>query len=658
MKFQLTPNVGWATLALLLLHPFAQAQVMSPGALPASGVDEDTQDLTELSLEQLMNIEVTVASRTKQKLGDVPAAVYVITGDEIRRAGHQSIQDALRMVPGFFVSHWTTESWDVTARGFGTGTALTNLAYHNQLLVMIDGVSVFSPHFPGVWWALQDVDLEDIDRIEIIRGPGGIMWGSNTLHGIVHVITKHASETHGAKFHARVGGDDRHYSFRYGTPVGETGHLRLWGKATTYDTPENPFAGYRQDWTLNSGGMRMDWTDSSERIHNVWWRSYSGRFRVIGFELMFFTPYSELNDKTGTQIAWSMEDPSDDSRWMVSYNKDQQNIPTQLDIDIETLDAEYQRQIQISDTNNLTWGAGFKHIRSDLFGDDPFYHDYDPRHITQNNPRAFIVDAIDLSDTFQLVLGLQAEHNEFTGFELQPSVRGTWKQSSELMVWGAVSRAVRTPSIEEISLSPNSITIGDPDFQSEDLIAFELGTRWQPNATTSFDVATFYNEYTDLYMTVDNGFGQGQITNGAEGHAWGGEVAIDLKPSDRWSIRSAYSLYGATIESKATGANLGTDNYSPKNQFNVRSYYDITETVEFDAGVYVVKTLTDPFDAEYIRADARIGYRPNNALEIAFGSQSINDPVYSEFDSFDNVRRQIYISLTWTPGRQDPSDDR
>ena len=650
MKIPVPFDVRPAVLALLALTPPSVAQMEASATLPASDLEDE--DLTELSLEQLMNIEVTVASRTKQKLGDIPAAVYVITGDEIRRSGHQSIQDALRMVPGFYVSHWTTESWDVTARGFGTGTALTNLAFHNQLLVMIDGVSVYSPQFPGVLWALQDIDLQDVERIEIIRGPGGIMWGSNTLHGIVHVITKNAADTNGTKLHARVGGDDRHYSFRYGTKIGETGNVRVWGKATTYDTPENPFGGFRQDWTLNTGGLRMDWTDTKDRVHNFWWRSFDGRFRVIGYELMFFTPYSEHNSKTGTQFAWSMENPDDGSRWSAYFIKDAQNHPTQLDIDIKTYDVEYQKQAEFSDTNHVTWGVGVRQIQSDIFGDDPFYHAYDPQKVRQTNPRVFLVDTIDFPESdLQLVLGLQAEYNAFTDLEVQPSIRLTWRANEDLMLWSAVSRAVRTPSLEEVSLSVDSILIGDPNFQSEDLLAFEFGGRWQPNETTSFDVATFYNDYDDLYTTTDNGFGQGQISNGADGHAWGGEVAIDIKPSDRWSIRSAYSLYGATIERKDDNTNLGTDNYSPKNQFNLRSYYDINDNLEFDVGVYVVKSLTGAFDgAEYIRGDVRIGYHPNESVEIAIGGQHVNDPVYSEFDSFDNLRRQIYISLTWKPG--------
>ncbi|HED66740.1 MAG TPA: hypothetical protein ENJ09_14445, partial [Planctomycetes bacterium] len=292
-----------ATAALLTCLPGPAATQTLSDPIALMGTEDQGVDLTDLSLEELMNIEVTVASRTKQKLSDVPAAVYVLTGDEIRRAGFSSVQEALRMVPGFQVSHWTNNMWDVTARGYGNGTSLTNSAFLNQLLVMIDGVPVYSPQFAGVWWALQDVDLADIDRIEVIRGPGGIIWGANAEHGVVHIITKNAADTQGAQFNTFQGNEDRHVSARGGVPFGETGHLRVWGKISTYDTPAAPLWGYKQDWTLNTGGFRADWGDPEAWQYNVWARAYNGRFRNIGFDLVFFQPFSTLNEKFGGQFS-------------------------------------------------------------------------------------------------------------------------------------------------------------------------------------------------------------------------------------------------------------------------------------------------------------------------------------------------------------------
>ena len=211
-----------------------------------------------------MGIEVTIAAKTAQALSDVPAAVYVLTGDEIRRSGHSSVQEALRMVPGFYVSHWTTEKWDVTSRGFGPGSSLTSLAFLNQLLIIIDGVVVYSPVFAGTWWALQDIDLADVDRIEIIRGPGGILWGANAVHGVVHVITKSSADTLGLRLTGRGATDDRHASGRFGGSFGENGTYRTWVKAAGFDTLHNSFSPdgithFNQNWDMNSAGFRADW---------------------------------------------------------------------------------------------------------------------------------------------------------------------------------------------------------------------------------------------------------------------------------------------------------------------------------------------------------------------------------------------------------------
>jgi len=642
-------------LAASTLAPPAAAQSFQD-PLPGAGVGiEDDLDLTELSLEELMALEVTVASggKSKQRLADIPAAVYVLTGDEIRRAGHSSVQEALRMVPGFHVSHWTNPMWDVTARGYGSGLSLTNSAYLNQLLVMIDGVPVYSPLFAGVWWALQDVPLNDIDRIEIIRGPGGIMWGSNTVHGVVNVVTKNAADTNG--YHAGVwyGAEDQHYSARRGVPFGENGNVRVWGKVSNYDDPDNVFAGYPQRWTLNTTGFRADWGDDDGIVYNLWGRAYEGRFRNIGFDLIFFNPYSSLNEKDGGQIAFSRTNTETRERWSVWYQKDSQNIQTLVDIDIQQIDVEYSRQADWGDRHHFNYGLGFRHIDSYLFGDDPFWEDFDPRHQTQNNLRAFATDTIDVSTTTQLVLGLQVEDNEFTGIEIQPSLRGTWRPVDSTLVWGAISRAVRTPSLEEVSLTPDSRFIGDPDFESEELLAGELGARWQASERAAFDLALFFNDYENLHNRDFDGVFADQISNGAAGNGYGGELAVDLKPTDRWSIRTAYSRLQERFNNLNDTNEVTTDHYSPRELFNVRSYYDLTDALELDMGVYRVGGLKDFYKgAEYWRGDVRLGYSPCESLKLGIGVMNVDDPSHSEFDEFDNIRRQAYVTLDWMPGRR------
>ena len=510
-------------LAALFLgaRPALAADPHEPGSAkpPPEALGSDELDLTELSLDQLMDIEVTVASKTPQKLASVPAAVYVLTGDEIRRAGHSSIQEALRMVPGFYVSHWTTTQWDVTARGFGTGTAFTNQAFLNQLLVMVDGVVVYTPLFAGMWWALQDIDLDDIDRIEIIRGPGGIVWGSNTVHGIVHVITKSSDETQGAKWGVRTGNDDWHAGGRAGGTFGENGHFRAWVKTSEYDTTHDPFDGWPQDWSIRSGGFRSDWSDDGRRF-TFWGRGYDATLRNVAFDLTTFIPFSAVDRKKGGQLFFESADDEAGTRWHAWISTDQQDIPTLADIRIDVADLEYQGELR-SGAHGVTYGAGVRVIHSDVYGEDPFWYAFDPQDQTQVNSRAFVVDTIDLDeDDLQLVLGVQAENNEFTGLEVQPSARLKWQATEDTVAWAAVSRAVRTPALEEVALSQDSFFVGNPDFRSERLISYELGLRKNLTESAIVDATVFYNDYDHLHLAeFDGGLGQFFYSNEADGHA-------------------------------------------------------------------------------------------------------------------------------------------
>ncbi|MEW6071679.1 MAG: TonB-dependent receptor plug domain-containing protein [Planctomycetota bacterium] len=623
-------------------------------SVPASAGDPgdvDVSDLMDLSLEELMNVEVTVASRTPQKLSDVPAAVYVIPGDEIRRAGHRSIQEALRMVPGMYVSHWTNDMWDVTARGFGSGLSLTSEAYLNQLLIMIDGVVVYTPLFAGMWWALQEVDLDDVDRIEVIRGPGGIVWGANTVHGVVNVITKRAADTQGARLDGRLGTDQWDSSARYGGPLGENGNVRVWAKTTHYDTPKDPWLGFPSNWAMRVGGFRTDWKTEDGRELTLWGRGYDGSFNDVAFDLVTYEPFADIAVKHGGQVAFSIANPETGSRWHAWYLRDQQNVPTYLDLDIDVFDVEYHRDQQWTDRQRLTWGAGYQVVHSDLAGDDPLWLDFDPISQVQNNFRAFLVDTIDFpARDLQLVLGAQILQTEFGGFDVQPNVRLRWRPNGGFMGWAGVSRAVRTPSLEEVSLTDWSYYAGNDDFESEELLAFEVGFRNSFTEKVAVDVAAYYNDYDELHVLVydpDTYWG-GRIQNLGEGTAWGAEVAVDAKPSDRWSLRSAYSYIHGDYEFAPTGESLPTDDYHPKHVASVRSYYDVADDWELDAAVYVVEGMGSRYDiAEYVRTDVRVGWHPSENLELSAGVQDLNDPDHSELLDTNLIRRAVYVQLTY-----------
>ncbi len=627
-----------AAAVLLLMRPSS--------ASPGTPDDLSDVDLTELSLEELLNMEVTI-SRSTQKLSSVPGAVYVLTGDEIRRAGHTSIQEAMRMVPGFYVSNWTTATWDVTSRGFGPGTSPINLAFLNQLLVLVDGVVVYTPLFAGAWWPLQDVDMDDIDRIEIMRGPGGILWGSNAVHGVVHVITKKAGDTQGVRVSGRLQTDEWHGSGRFGGELGEDSHYRVYLRSSRYDTHDNPFMGFSQDWGIDTVGMRFDWGAQEERHNVVWGRAYSGDFDDIGY-VGGLGYVGVEDDKEGFQVYGSTTSADGKGTLSSWISQDRQNLSTELDIDITSFDVEYKHDFQFSENRHMVAGVGYRLVKSDLEGDDPLFLAFDPEEQTQNVFRLFGVHTWTIPEwKTDFLLGAQLEHNDFTQFEIQPTARATWRPAEGFATWVAVTHSTRTPSLEEVSLSQTSILAGDSGFESETTNAYEIGVRKQLNEYAVADVALFYNDYDDLRF---EDFGTGLINNEQEGEAYGVEVALDLKPSERWSLRSAYSLIAGKYESKIDGADDNADEYHPRNQVNLRSYFDLAEHWELDTAAYFVRGFGDDFDiANRWRLDARIGWNPSDELKLYVGAQQLNSSTESEFDQFDHLRRQFFVGLTWTP---------
>ena len=646
--------ISWLFLTPAAAAPESPAVVNAAPAEPAEFAEfGEDYDLTELSLEELMDIEVTIATREAEPLSSVPAAVYVLTGDEIRRSGHSSIPEALRMVPGFHVSRWTTGAWDVTSRGFGNGLSLTNAAYLNQLLVMIDGVVVYTPLFAGVWWPIQDLPLEDIDRIEIVRGPGGALWGSNAVHGVVHIITKNASETQGFQIALQSATDDRHAGMRYGGTINEGVSYRGWVKVSDYDSLDDSYhslIGVSNDWYLMSFGARFDW-EHAEKEFSLSARGWDGNYENLGYDLDTYAPIQVQDERQGGTLVASMADPEAGSRWQAWFATDQQDLDTLVDIKIDTFDLEYQKSLSVSEANRLNIGAGFRHTSAELYGDDPYWYAFTPDKQTLQTYRVFAMDTIKSESTnTALTMGATAENNSLTGFEFQPTVRGTWSPEDGYVAWAAVSRAVRTPSLEEDSLNDDSVYAGRRDFRSETLYAYEIGFRAVPTEWVAADLALYYNDYDHVHYRDPYARPWGyELNNEADGESYGGEIALDFHLTEAWKVRSAYSYHGATFKAK-NGDSLGTDEYSPMHAWNVRSYYDIWEDWEFDVGVYGVEGMGEALQAaEYIRVDARLGWRPFEGYEVYVGVQGATEPTRSELDVYDHVRRAFLFGLRISP---------
>lgn len=620
------------------------------GQEPAGPGIAQEPDLRDLSLEDLMDIEVTVASRHGEKLLDVPAAVYVLTGDELRRQGVTSVQEALRMVPGFHVARWRTQGWDVASRGFTGGLSELNQSFMNQLLLMVDGVSLYSPVMAGIWWPLLDIPIADIERIEIIRGPAGTLWGTNAMNGVVNVITKHARDTQGTLLDATVRTDMGSGDLHYGGKLGESSWFRAW-MSSTYQ------AGMRGDrdgdWTMNSVGWRSDW-DVDER----------SRARILGtFYVGEFGPtYEEEDDqpKLGGFLSALYEtgDGDDLQRLQASFWLDHQTLPdnftSDFKQDVQTLDLEWTRRQSIGDGDSLSLGLGGRVVQADL-GSENGYIDFDPEFQRIWSVRAFGQGefAFESLDS-KLVAGLQVEESDIDDLQLQPNVRWLWHAAEETSVWASVARAVRTPSIEERDIvqrfDPGDVPffVGNPNFQDETLLAYELGVRTSLTEHVTVDLTAFYNDYDNL-QTFEEPPGE-ILTYGNEGraNARGIEAAIDFDLTERWRIRSSYTYFLMDFEASETSLEVDSidarDDLIPENHASLRSYYDLGDKWELDGAIYYVDHLAYFDVGSYVRVDARLGWTPFEGTQLSIGGTNLTDPEHPEAGP-PEVERAIYISL-------------
>lgn len=648
--------------------PLVSASVLAALA-PLSG-GEAGEDIQGLSLEELMNIEVSVASRSAQPVAKSPAAVYVITGDEIRRAGHTSIQEALRMAPGFLVGHWQTNTWDVTARGFTS-------RFNNNLLVLVDGVNVYDLFSAeGVRWHLQSIDIEEIERIEVIRGPGAALWGQNAVNGVVNVVTKKAADTQGTKLRTLVADEERQFHARHGASWGENSFVRTWVQGVDRD-PLLGFAPGSSDTShegseLYKAGFRGDFGLSDGQTLSVISQAYVGRLGegyTVGFpSAPYYQFVTDDTPQNGGSIALAWTRPREDGgadRIVTSYQRvNLKEIDFKQGQDI--VDFDWQRRLPLSENNTLTFGLGYRMVASDLDGD--FIYAFRPKHTTVGSLRAFALDEIRFpSIDLTLLVGAEAEHNDITGGEFQPTARAIWTPDPRNSVWGAVSRAVRIPSLVEIyrynqyvdTNNPTDIflDVGNEDLAAEELLAFELGWRSQISEQFAVDIVGFYNDLDSLVTReFAPPFTQGPNTyfpetygNFGSAEAWGYELALDAVVTDRWRLRAAHTHYeqNSAVDPASDDVNFPSGaGLTPENISNLRSYLDLGSNWELDCGLYYVDVMSAAGTPSYVRTDVRLGYSPTPDWRFSIGVQNANDPDHPENGGY-RVERNFWIGLSW-----------
>ncbi len=610
-----------------------------------------------------MDVEVSVASRHGEPLRDIPAAVYVLTGDEIRRAGHTSIQEALRMVPGFHVAQWKTSGWDVTARGFTGSLSPVGESFANQLLLIIDGVSVYSPAIAGIWWPLYDVPIEDIDRIEIIRGPAGTLWGANAMNGVVHVITKHPKETTGTLVTATVGTAEQRAAVREGGTLGTNGMYRAYVSYADHAAlPNSDGHKFAEDWRVASAGLRADWDLGVDGRTTFLTTMYASEFGDgLQDSLILGLPPFDDTPRNGGYVlgSWEFGEPEDLQRFQGWYSADFQK-QVNLEMDVQSADLEYTRHTQVSDLHTLTWGVGFRSAQTNLQSDKG-YNDFSPEFRRSNGVRFFAQDEVAIAPLdSKLILGAQVEQADVGGTSVQPTLRWMWNASDRTSVWAGISNAVRTPSREEIdSLSysdpnlPPDFT-GNKDFLNEKLLSYELGVRTSASEKVQIDVATFYNQYQDLQTYEIDVNGVTTYGNEAHAHAAGVELALDLDITTSWRVRSSYSYFHMDFESDSNVGSAGSiddkDGLVPDHHASLRSYYDLGSNWELDSGVYWTSELPFWDNPAVLRVDARVGWKPSTHVQFSLGVQNAQEKQHPEtgedITSFGGeVARNFYGSL-------------
>jgi len=639
---------------------FVCAHFLLTAALPVSA-EEQTRSILDLSLEELANATVTSVSKHEQKLSEAPAAIFVLTHEDIRHSGAATIPEVLRLVPGLNVAAVDNTTWAISARGF-------NSDYANKLLVMIDGRSVYSPIFSGVNWDDQEILLSTIERIEVIRGPGGTLWGANAVNGIINIITKKAKDTQGTQIELGGGKEiERLGSVRHGGALGDIGFFRFYGKGSQIGRG-NDMGGNEKNFGQNrrtTAGFRIDgehgltdkWTVSGDGSTG----SAEDQRSVASFSPPYYSLAEETGERrTGNLLARWEHVLNQGSETSVQFYLDRvvRNAPDVLQR-VTTADFDFQHHYANFNHQNLVWGMSFRQTADRFAAHVPLAATLDPDAQHYRIWSGFLQDDIALADTLHLILGSKLERNDFSGWDLQPTAQARWTPHREHTLWTSVSRAVRTPARVDRGITidlpgqigPNGLPVfieyrGNPDFQSESLVAFETGYRVNATKNLSFDVATFFNSYDrldtpqlDEPMLRTNAGGDpyllvpAKLVNGAAAKTYGMEALVDWRPLPIWRLQAWYSFLSMDLRARP-GYTLSVrdpETQSPQHQAMLRSLVDLPYGIELDSSLRYVDSLRSMRIKSYMELNMRLGWKQNQNLEWAIVGQNLLHEHHPEF---------------------------
>lgn len=669
------------TSTIAVLVSFVFSSTVAVAAPSGEQTNSKQQAIGDMSLEQLLDVKVTSAAKHEERVSTTAAAIYVISQDDIRRSGATSLPEVLRNVPGLTVERMNASTWVVSARGFADQR-------QNKLLVLLDGRTLYDAFSSGVYWDIQNVLLDDIDRIEVIRGPGGALWGANAVNGVINIISKKAADTQGTLLVAEAGTTDKGAgSVRYGGHIGDKIQYRLYSKYSRTAPLVDAFGKEQPDgWSLGRGGFRADTQLNSRDSFTLQGDVLGGREggidKALDAAAAELTQFNNPIELRGQNLL---------ARWTRTYSKSS-DLSLQFYVDNTTRDSRildsanrtYDLDFQVhhlyGSRNNIVWGSGFRlnHTSNHVLAPGSSF--FNPDHDSTYLGNAFIQDEISLvPDLLRLTVGTKIEGNNNSGANIQPTVRVLWTPNQKNSLWTAVSRAVRTPAgIEtsrdaEVTAFPgdggitNVIRLkGNPNLRSENLIAYEFGYRFQPNHKISFDWTTFYNHYAHLRSEeslapfLETVPGPAHLVipsifdNKLYGKSFGAEVATTWMPTLSWKLLATYSWLDTSLKAQAGSSDDSSfemETSTPRHQASVHSSYNLTRQIESDTSIRFVDRLVEQGTPGYTEVNSRLSWRVA-PVEFSLVGENLLRARHLEYNQADGnihswVRRSIYGQVRW-----------
>jgi iron complex outermembrane receptor protein len=618
-------------------------------AAPALAGEPDLDQLSQLSIEQLANLQVTSVAKRPEPVGQAPAAIYVITHDDIIRSGATRLPDMLRMAPNLQVAQTGADSYNITARGFSGSSAAQN--FSDKLLVLIDGRSVYTPLYSGVYWDMQDVPPEDIERIEVISGPGAALWGANAINGVINIITRKSGDTQGALVEAGAGNLEQSWGLQYSGRINSDLTYRVYAK-TFFERDTVTAANQNADdhWTKPQAGFRLDWAAS---------KSDSVTFEGDGYE------GSEAQGTLGDQIisgadilgswrhAWQ-----DGSALQAQAYVDHIDRATQHNgghFWIDTYDVDVQHSFALGGWNQIVWGAGFRAEQYRITGTSVLF--FTPASRTLDIGNVFAQDTLSLSAATSLTLGMKLEDDAYTGLSVLPSARFSWRPTDTTLLWAAISRANRsaTPFDRDVveKVGGQVFLNGGGTFQPEELTAYEIGARGQIFQRASLSVSTFYNVYDDLRSIelAPAGFLPLRWGNGMRGKTYGLEAWGDYQALSWWRLSASFDLLHEDLSFVGGDPGIfgviqaGDD---PPRQAALKSSMTFAHGVTWDANLRWVDALPNPRVPSYTELNTRVGWAITPRLEFSISGFNLLHPFHMEYPTpATAIPRSLFADVRW-----------